>query len=148
MESPAKMPQAGAGEGEQALMRRIVAAPQLLAADEAHARVKAWLAEIADTPAGTALAAAIAAHPMVGTLLAGLAEGSPHLWELVRADADRLATLLEAEPERQLDAILDGATGAIAASHEEDEVMRGLRRMKADAALLIALADIGGAWPV
>ena len=26
--------------------------------------------------------------------------------------------------------------------------MRGLRRVKAEAALLIALADIGGVWPV
>ena len=79
----AKTPLSAAGEGEQVLARRIVTAPQLLAADEAQARVKDWLAEIAGTPAGSALAGEIAAHPNVGALIAGLAEGSPHLWDLV-----------------------------------------------------------------
>ena len=36
----------------------------------------------------------------------------------------------------------------MAASEDEAEAMRLLRRMKAEAALLIALADIGGVWPV
>ena len=34
------------------------------------------------------------------------------------------------------------------AADDEAEAMRLLRRMKAEAALLIALADIGGVWPV
>ena len=37
---------------------------------------------------------------------------------------------------------------AVAATKDEAEAMRLLRRMKAEAALLIALADIGGVWPV
>ena len=37
---------------------------------------------------------------------------------------------------------------AIAACKDEVEAMRLLRRMKSEAALLIALADIGGVWPV
>ena len=37
---------------------------------------------------------------------------------------------------------------AAAVSKDEAEAMRELRRMKAEAALLIALADIGGVWPV
>ena len=37
---------------------------------------------------------------------------------------------------------------AIAATRDEAEVMRLLRRMRAEASLLIALADIGGVWPV
>ena len=36
----------------------------------------------------------------------------------------------------------------MAATKDEAEAMRLLRRMKAEAALLIALADIGGVWPV
>ena len=38
--------------------------------------------------------------------------------------------------------------GAVAATSDEAEAMRLLRHMKAEAALLIALADIGGVWPV
>ncbi len=34
------------------------------------------------------------------------------------------------------------------ATADEDEAMRALRRMKAEASLLIAIADIGGVWPV
>jgi glutamate-ammonia-ligase adenylyltransferase len=78
----------------------------------------------------------------------GLAEGSRYLWELARADPQRLASLLEAEPERRFDDIVADARGAIAVAHDEAEVMRLLRRMKAEAALLTALADIGGIWPV
>ena len=37
---------------------------------------------------------------------------------------------------------------AVAAAEDEATAMRLLRRMKAEAALLIALADIGDVWPV
>src|SRR6185437_12483169 len=37
---------------------------------------------------------------------------------------------------------------AAATSAGDDDAMRLLRRMKSEAALLIALADIGGVWPV
>ena len=33
-------------------------------------------------------------------------------------------------------------------THDEAQAMRLLRRMKAEAALLMAIADIGGVWPV
>src|SRR5437660_11256703 len=36
----------------------------------------------------------------------------------------------------------------VAAAREEAEVQQVLRRMKAEAALLIALADVGGVWPI
>ena len=80
--------------------------------------------------------------------MTGLADGSPYLWDLARGSPERLVALLEAEPERRFDEILKAARRAIAATRDEAEVMRLLRVMKADAALLIALADIGGVWPV
>ena len=131
-----------------ALAHRIAAAPHVGAADEAHVRIKDWLAEIADTPAGVNLRRLFAAHPMLDALMAGLAESSPHLWGLARAEPERLVALLEAEPERRFNDILAGARGAIAAAPDEAAAMRLLRRMKTEAALLIALADIGGVWPV
>jgi len=133
---------------EATLAQRIVAAPQLTAAHEAHARLADWLADISPTPAGNTLARMLSDHPVLDALLAGIAEGSPYLWELVRAAPGRLAALLAAAPERRFDEILGEATQAIAATADEASVMRLLRGMKAEAALLIAFADIGGVWPV
>ena len=56
--------------------------------------------------------------------------------------------LLTHDPDAQLASLLAKARGKAAAAPTPSEVMRILRRMKAEAALLIALADIGGVWPV
>src|SRR5215510_79309 len=134
--------------GDSSLVRRIAAAPHLQAAGEARARVNDWLVEIAAVPAGKTLIRLSAAHPTLDALITGLAGGSPYLWDLVRGSPERFVALLEAEPERRFRDILADAKRAIAATRDEAEVMRLLRRMKAEAALLIALADIGGVWPV
>ncbi|MEA2938952.1 MAG: [glutamine synthetase] adenylyltransferase / [glutamine synthetase]-adenylyl-L-tyrosine, partial [Alphaproteobacteria bacterium] len=134
--------------GQGTLAQRVVAAPTLLAPQAAHARVADWLAEIAATPAGASLKRLLDRHPEAHALIAGIAEGSPYLWELARAEPARLATLLDSDPDRRLDTVLAEASRVIAASADEAEVMRCLRRMKSEAALLIALADIGGVWPV
>src|SRR3981189_506976 len=130
------------------LAQRIRASQHLAAASEARTRVSDWRAEIADTACGKSLIQLFAAHPMLDGLVMSLAEGSRYLWELARADPERLVSLLEAEPERRFDDILTDAKRAIAAAHGEAEVMRLLRRMKSEAALLIALADIGGVWSI
>jgi glutamate-ammonia-ligase adenylyltransferase len=130
------------------LAQRIAAAPCLTGSDAAQARVANWLAELSGTPAAATLARLVAEHPIAAGLVAGLAEGSPHLWDLARADPLRLVTLLESNPERHFEELLAGAARAIAATTDEAEAMRLLRRMKAEASLLIALADVGGVWPV
>jgi glutamate-ammonia-ligase adenylyltransferase len=136
------------GWRDSSLVRRIAAGPHLQAEDEARARVDDWLAEIARTPAGKTLTRLSAAHPRLDALILGLAGGSPYLWDLVRGSPERFIALLEAEPERRFRDILADAKRAIATARDEAEVMRVLRGMKAEAALLIALADIGGVWPV
>src|SRR5262249_53735030 len=124
------------------------AAPCLVAADAAQARVADWLADIAGTSAGTTLARLLSDHPPLRALIAAIAEGSPHLWQLAREGPERLAPLPAAEPARRFDDILVGARSAVAAAADEAEAMRVLRRVKAEAALLIALADLGGVWPI
>ena len=57
-----------------------------------------------------------------------------------RACYARLVGLLQGPPERRFDDTLADAQRAMAAAREEAEAMRVLRRMKADAALLIALS--------
>src|SRR5262245_6276197 len=139
---------ARAEAGEASLARRIVAAPRLSSAEAAQARVDGWLAEIAGTAAGRALARLLADHPTVKALMTAVADGSPYLFDLARVDGERLLALLAGEPELRFRELIADARRMIPAAGDEAEVMRLLRRMKAEAALLIGLADIGGVWPV
>jgi glutamate-ammonia-ligase adenylyltransferase len=132
----------------RSLADSIVAGPRLHAVDAARARFDDWFAEIASTPAGVSLREFFAGNPPLQALMLGLADGSPYLWELVRRSPDRLVGVLQGPPERRFDDTLADAQRAMAAAREEAEAMRVLRRMKADAALLIALADLGGVWPI
>ncbi|HWK97635.1 MAG TPA: bifunctional [glutamine synthetase] adenylyltransferase/[glutamine synthetase]-adenylyl-L-tyrosine phosphorylase [Pseudolabrys sp.] len=129
------------------LAELIVSAPVLTDGAAARARVDEWLSSLSAGDA-QALRALFATHPRAATLVESLAESSPFLWDLVTGDAARFAALLQAEPERHLDALLERCGGAAAQADDIDVAMRALRKMKAEAALLIALADIGGAWPI
>jgi len=125
------------------LAARIVGAPELVNPEAARQRVNEWLGE---QTAG--VKSLLAANAKLGTLLAALADHSPYLWDLVSSDADRLLRVLQADPDSHLAALLDDTARAIAASKDETQAKQLLRRMKSEAALLIALADIGGVWPV
>jgi glutamate-ammonia-ligase adenylyltransferase len=86
--------------------------------------------------------------PLVKIILFGFAEASPYLFDLVRADGARLLRLLESEPESCLAQLIEKIRRDVVAAPSEADAMRLLRRMKAEAALVIALCDIGGVWPV
>src|SRR5215469_5040242 len=135
------------GLPDHSLVRRIAATP-CLHEGEARTRVAEWFAEIADVPAGQTLARLCATNPKLEALLAGVAGGAPHLWDLVRASPQRLLTFLEREPKDCFADILADAKRAMATMPDETELMRILRRMKTEAALLFGLADIGGVWPI
>jgi glutamate-ammonia-ligase adenylyltransferase len=137
-----------AARPDDTLAHAIVQAPRLSAPKAARARLAEWLDDIDRGEAGTALKRLIAALPKLEALLAGLAEGSPYLWELATAEPKRLLAVLDADPESHLAALLASSAKALAAAKTEADAMRLLRRMKAEGALLIALADIGGVWPV
>ena len=111
-------------------------------------RVSAWLVSIAADPAGAALDGLVRADPILAGLLAAIAESAPYLWDLIGADASRFLRLLGNDPDRHLAALLAKARRTAAAARTLAAVMRILRRTKAEAALLIALADIGGVWSV
>ena len=126
----------------------IVDAPRLVSAKAARARLAEWLSSIARTPAGKALNRLVGNSPKLATLLAAIGESSPYLWNLASTKPARLRAILESEPAAHLQALLAKTDRAVAASEDDGEAMRLLRRMKSEAALLIALADIGGVWPV
>jgi glutamate-ammonia-ligase adenylyltransferase len=132
----------------QALALAIAEAPRLVEAKAARARVADWLAGVGRSDAGKALMRLFLAAPKLEPLLAGLADGSPFLWELATAEPDRLVAILSTDPDEHFAQVLAKARQAIAAGRDEEAAMRVLRRMKTEAALLIAIADIGGVWPV
>jgi [glutamine synthetase] adenylyltransferase / [glutamine synthetase]-adenylyl-L-tyrosine phosphorylase len=149
--SGAKKP--AAGTSVRPLAAAIAKAPQLADRKAAQARFAEWLADIGKgsagkSAAGKSLKQLLGSSPKVETLLLGLADGSPYLWELASTEPDRLLAILEADPAKRLTELLAKSAKAAAAAKDEATAMRLLRRMKAEAALLIALADIGGVWPV
>jgi [glutamine synthetase] adenylyltransferase / [glutamine synthetase]-adenylyl-L-tyrosine phosphorylase len=129
------------------LARRIVSAPLPIDAEAARRRLAEWIAGLAAREAH-ALEPLLAAQPILRRLLESLAESSPYLWDLASREPDRLLRLLNADPDRHLADLLAREGRAAAVAADQAEAMRHLRRMKAEAALLIALADIGGVWPV
>src|SRR5439155_16857832 len=131
------------GEG---LAARFAEAPHIAASAIDQGRFESWLAGL--EPAQSVRLEALLVHPFTRDILAGIAEFSPYLFELVRADPPRLIRLLQCDPDSHLEAVLAEARSAVLAAMDEAEVMRLLRRMKAEAALLIALCDMGGVWPV
>jgi glutamate-ammonia-ligase adenylyltransferase len=132
----------------QTLALAIADAPRLSDRKAAHGLVVQWLGEIGRSKTGKALKKLIGDAPKVEALLTGLADGSPYLWDLATAEPERLLALLGCDPNDHFKDLLATTTKAIDSTVDEAEVMRLLRRMKAEAALLIALADIGGVWPV
>jgi glutamate-ammonia-ligase adenylyltransferase len=129
------------------LAARFVDGPHVSAPAEAEQRLAAWLADI--EPQQTAAIRELAGRfPRVGTILLGIAESSLYLFDLMRADAARLIRLLDCDPELHLARLIENTRRDIVAASSEADVMQLLRRMKSEAALLIALCDIGGVWPV
>jgi glutamate-ammonia-ligase adenylyltransferase len=129
------------------LARRIATAPRLVDLNKARTRVTDWLAGLAPTDAKQ-LGELLTANPIVGTLLESLSESSPYLWELASSEPTRLRRLLQSDPDQYLTSLLVEHGRDAGLSADAADAMRLLRRMKAEAALLIALADIGGVWPV
>ncbi|MEA2867392.1 MAG: [glutamine synthetase] adenylyltransferase / [glutamine synthetase]-adenylyl-L-tyrosine [Bradyrhizobium sp.] len=121
--------------------------PHVSAPAEAEQRLAAWLADL--EPQQTAAIRELAAQfPHANTILLGIAESSPYLFDLMRADAARLIRLFACDPESHLARLIENTRRDIVAASSEADVMQLLRRMKSEAALLIALCDIGGVWPV
>ncbi|KQO79304.1 bifunctional [glutamine synthetase] adenylyltransferase/[glutamine synthetase]-adenylyl-L-tyrosine phosphorylase [Methylobacterium sp. Leaf88] len=119
------------------LRARLSAAPVLSDPDGAAARLAevapAWPAGFLDAP--------------LRALLLGLADHSPFLWQLVARAPERLAALVEAEPEAALAALVARQRDA-GRGPDLDTVARALRQNRAEHALLVALADLGGLWPL
>lgn len=97
-----------------------------------------------DQRRGREAAAHITAVGPVNDLLEGAGGGSPFLAGLIEREAEWLSGALDAGPE-------DAFAALLVAPHDAEglrETGVALRLMKRRAALLIALADLGGLWPL
>jgi len=129
-----------------ALVGRL-AGPLPLASAEGTSRAAAWVVQAAKRhAAGRTLQRLMAEHAPLARVLGGIAEAAPYLWDLICSDTPRLLRLLRGDPLRELATLLAATRRAAATARNIDSLARNLRRMKAEAALLIALADIGGVW--
>ncbi len=129
------------------LAARFVDGPHVSAPDNAEQRLADWLADLTPEQAA-AVDGLFARFPRARTIMLGIAEASPYLFDLVRADSGRAIRLLGCGPERHLSALIENTCREALAVAGEADVMRLLRGLKSEAALLIALCDIGGVWPV
>jgi glutamate-ammonia-ligase adenylyltransferase len=122
------------------LAARLSAAPMV-------ADPKAVADKLAELSGSAALRPLMAREP-VRKLVEGVADGSPFLWETIRTDPAMLARVLESAPERHLTGLLAEGVRAARAARDDAAAMHVLRVMKREAALLVALADIGGVWEI
>src|SRR5450631_1758101 len=129
-----------------ALVVRLREAPRVVFADQAERRLRDWLSGL--SPAQSAAVSRLLELPFARDIVIGIVEFSPYLLDLVRADAERLIRLLNCDPDTHLATLIPATSRDVRAAGGEAEVMLALRRMKSEAALLIALCDIGGVWPV
>jgi [glutamine synthetase] adenylyltransferase / [glutamine synthetase]-adenylyl-L-tyrosine phosphorylase len=129
------------------LAARVVDGPHVSAPDKAEQQLTDWLTGLA-TEQAAAIDDLIVRFPLVKTILLGIAEASPYLFDLIRADGARAIRVLECEPEPYLAHLIEQTRREVLDAAGESDVMHLLRRTKSEAALLIALCDIGGVWPV
>ncbi|HZR75729.1 bifunctional [glutamine synthetase] adenylyltransferase/[glutamine synthetase]-adenylyl-L-tyrosine phosphorylase [Bradyrhizobium sp.] len=122
-------------------------APHLMAPDKAARRLSDWLSDIAPAHAAE-FEALFARYPRARQIFTSLAEASPYLFELIRSDAARALRILQGEPDQRLNQLFEQTHERVWAAASETDVMQTLRSAKAEAALLVALCDIGGVWPV
>ncbi len=135
----------------RSLAQRIAKAPPLADAKRARARLADLKARAAEAPDASGFAGLLEQGPLKG-VFASIADHSPFLWQLVLENPARLQQLAGAAPEEAHRAIVarqtDNASRFAKGELGRDEVARALRRNRAEHALLVALADIGGVWSV
>ena len=95
------------GDADQhRLAARFVDGPHVSAPDKAEQRLADWLTDLAPAQAA-AIADLTGRFPRAKTILLGIAEASPYLFDLLRADAARAIRLLECEPEPHLARLIE-----------------------------------------
>ncbi|HWB45687.1 MAG TPA: bifunctional [glutamine synthetase] adenylyltransferase/[glutamine synthetase]-adenylyl-L-tyrosine phosphorylase [Hyphomicrobiaceae bacterium] len=133
-------------QAHDSLAQRIAAAPVVHDTERAARILSELVARACDEPPLAPLVALLDAPP-VRELLRGVFGASPYLSDLIARNPAALLETLAAAPETRFAALCRQASDAAAAESMAD-AMRTLRLFKNDVALLVALCDLGGVWPV
>ena len=96
-------------------------------------------------PGGEALASLFASAPAARDLVLAAASNSAHLRDAALRDGERLSRVLSSDPAAHVESLIASLSEPVA---DEASLRRRLRRVKAEAALAIALADIADLWDV
>ena len=86
------------GDADRAcLAARLADGPKVFAPAETDRRVEDWLSELTPEQSG-AIGTLTGAFPLVRAILLGVAESSSYLFDLMRADPNRILRLFAASP--------------------------------------------------
>ncbi len=130
-----------------ALHATFKAAPAPHEPDRARLLLDDLIAETTDDDVKARLARHIET-PSVAAILSGILTCSPYLSGLLRLDPARAVRLLECEPHAHMKSLIAQMSEATRQAPNINDAMQLLRRFKAEMALLIALCDLGGVWPI
>jgi glutamate-ammonia-ligase adenylyltransferase len=129
---------------QSSLASRIVETPVAAPDGRGAERLTSLVSEAVNAPS---LAAALR-DPKVEALLRGTFDGSLYLATLATLDRERLARVLTQAPEAHFADMTDGLSQAMSTAPDMAAAKKALRKYKSELALLTALADLGGVWPV
>ncbi|MGE0764916.1 MAG: bifunctional [glutamine synthetase] adenylyltransferase/[glutamine synthetase]-adenylyl-L-tyrosine phosphorylase [Hyphomicrobiaceae bacterium] len=134
-------------DGKGPLHARIVEAPRAVDGAQAIALLADLLQDSRESDQFARLVE-LAELPQVRDLIAGTLSCSPYLSGLIRRDVGRAVRVLDCDPEAHLSRLAEGLGDVVAAAPALPDAMRLLREFKNEVALLVALADLAGVWPV
>ncbi|CEJ85644.1 Glutamate-ammonia-ligase adenylyltransferase ((Glutamate--ammonia-ligase) adenylyltransferase) (Glutamine-synthetase adenylyltransferase) (ATase) [Hyphomicrobium sp. GJ21] len=130
---------------ESSLASRIVEAPVSAPDGRGAERLSSLVTEAeANAPA----LAAVLRDPKVADLLRGTFDGSLFLTMLATFDLERLGRVLTQAPEDHFAAMTRDLAQTMSAVPDMAAAKKVLRKYKTEVAVLTALADLGGVWPV
>ncbi len=125
--------------------------PKPADADAAARGMENWAARLSDGPAGNNkaladFAASVLRDEAGRALLAALFGNSTFLAQALLADPNVLHAIASQGLETSLHRVIDGLGNIDAGGSERSEIAKRLRLARRQAALIIAIADISGAW--
>ena len=132
----------------EALIEKINTAPKPINHKMAHAHLEQLFAS-KDRDESSSLSSLSERYPKFRDLLLAIAGHSPYLWRLAHRDPGRLLRIIESDPELHFAELISSCHRAASLCvGDEQAIKRALRLIKQEAALLIALCDLGGIWDV
>ena len=115
--------------------------------EKAEVGLNRWLKAAESAENGEAMAA-IAANTAGRAMLEAIFGNSPFLTQLMMRDPDFAARLLTDGPDAAWDAVRESVRAAVSDDIGLEPLMAVLRQGKNKTALLVAVADIAGQWPL